>query len=701
MLTITAPPDERLTPARRAKFAYIYVRQSSVTQVKHHQESTELQYRLVDRAVDLGWPRERVQVIDEDLGKSGAGHADRQGFQRLIAEIGLGNAGLVLSIDASRLARNNRDWHQLLELCSLFGVILADSERLYDPGVYHDRLLLGLSGIMSEAELHQIRMRLHQGELQKAARGELRMPLPAGLIHDRSGQIILNPDEEVQARLRLVFAKFQDLHSAHAVMRYLRRNALLLPVRPLVGPAPHDLVWREASAARVLYILQNPAYAGAYVYGRRMAQASVRGAGQRSASVKVALGQWKVCLPSAHPGYIGWEEFMANQKRLTDNVNESKAGHRGVARKGMALLQGIAVCGQCGRRMTMRYSGPHADYPVYCCRADRQQAAHPLCQEIRALPVDALITRLLLEALAPDQIKIAIAAVDRMKDEVRHLEQQWSLRRERARYDAERARRQYDAVEPENRLVARSLERVWEERLRAADAVEQDYRQWRQCDPIVLSAEDHKALEAMAGDLPAVWHAPTTRPDERKRIMRLIIQEVVLDQKRSRGQVWIKIVWQTGAVSQHGMPRSVWSYNDHYGDLDHLRERITQLNASGLMDRQVAAILNEEGVVSARRRPFTHENVWLLRQKWGLPAVKLNPTGANPPQWDDGSYSVQGAAAAIGVTPQTIFDYLATGLLEGRQITKGQPWQIHLTPEHIARLQQRLLRTRRSKKEAS
>ena len=261
MLTITTPLDERLTAARRAKFAYIYVRQSSVTQVKHHQESTELQYRLADRAVDLGWPKERVQVIDEDLGKSGAGHADRQGFQRLIAEIGLGHAGLVLSLDASRLARNNRDWHQLLELCSLFGVILADGERLYDPSAYHDRLLLGLSGIMSEAELHQIRMRLHQGELQKAARGELRMPLPGGLIHDRAGQITLTPDEEVQARLRLVFVKFQELQSAHAVMRYLRRNALRLPLRPLRGPAPHDLVWQEASAARVRYILQNPAYA--------------------------------------------------------------------------------------------------------------------------------------------------------------------------------------------------------------------------------------------------------------------------------------------------------------------------------------------------------------------------------------------------------------------------------------------------------
>jgi hypothetical protein len=280
-----------------------------------------------------------------------------------------------------------------------------------------------------------------------------------------------------------------------------------------------------------------------------------------------------------------------------------------------------------------------------------------------------------LEALAPDQVKIAVAAVDQMTNEARQIEQQWSLRRERARYEAERARRQYDAVEPENRLVARSLERAWEDRLRAADAVEQEYRQWRQRDPIVLQAEDYKALEALASDLPTLWRAPTTRPEERKRILRLIIQEVLLDQKRSRGEVWVKIIWQTGAVSEHRMLRRVHSYNDDYADLDYLRDRIIQLNAEGLMDKQVAAVLNKEGVVSARQRPFTYENVWVLRKRWGLPAVKLNPIGANPPQWPDGSYSVQGAAAALGVTTQVIFDYLTKGLLTGRQIAKGQPWQ--------------------------
>lgn len=699
MLMITPFADERLTPTRRAKFAYVYVRQSSVGQVKHHQESTELQYRLVDRAVGFGWPRERVRVIDDDLGKSGGGQAERHGFQRLIAEIGLGNAGLVVSFDASRLARNNRDWHQLLELCSIFGVLIADGERLYDPGAYHDRLLLGLSGIMSEAELHQIRMRLHQGELQKAARGELRMPLPAGLAQDRFGQIALTHDEEVQARIHLVFAKFRELGSARAVMRYLRRNELHLPVRPLIGPAPHELVWREATSARVRDVLCNPAYAGAYVYGRRVVNGQGRRIGGRPASVKVPVGQWKVCIPSAHPGYIGWEEFMANQQRLEDNRNDYEAGHRGAARKGAALLQGIAICGRCGRRMTLRYSGPRADYPIYCCRADRDQTAEGLCQEVRALAIDDLVSRALLEALAPDNIEIAIAAVGQMTGEARQLERQWSLKRERARFEAERARRQYDAVEPENRLVARSLEHVWEERLRAVEEVEDAYRRWHLQDPIVLKSEDLRALEALAQDLPAVWNAATTQADEKKRILRLIIQEVLLDQKSDRGQVRVKIIWQTGAISEHKIARHVRSYND-YVDYELLRRRITELNANGLMDKQIAAVLNTEGIVSARRRHFTYENIWLLRKRWGLSAVKLNPVGANPARWPDGSYSVRGAASTLGVTPQTIFDYLARGLLSGRQLIKGQPWQIDLSATQIANLRERLRRTNRSRRTA-
>jgi DNA invertase Pin-like site-specific DNA recombinase len=692
--------DERVTTAHRAKLAYVYVRQSSLNQVRQHQESTALQYRLVDRAIALGWPHGRVQVIDEDLGKSGAGSVERHGFQKLIAEIGLGNAGLVVSLDASRLARNNRDWHQLLELCSVFAVLIADGERLYDPRAYHDRLLLGLSGIMSEAELHQIRMRLHQGERQKAARGELRLPLPAGLAYDRAGAIILNPDEEVQARLHLVFAKFRELQSARGVMRFLRASGLPLPVRRVLGPSPHEVIWREADSARVRNVLHNPAYAGAYVYGRRQRDPSRSRPGSVRGTVKVTVADWTVCLKAAHPGYIGWEEFMANQRRLADNVNRYEAGHAGVPRRGSALLQGIAICGCCGRCMSLRYSGPNGDYPVYCCRSDRDQRGSALCQEVRALPVDALVERVVLDALAPDQIAIALAAMGQLEEESRQLERQWTLRRERARYEAERARRQYDAVEPENRLVARSLERAWEEKLRAIEAIEQEYARWRSEEPLVIGAADRAQLQILGENLPRIWHAATTLAADRKRILRLIVREVVLDQKRSQGQVWLKIVWQTGATSEHRLQRRVHTYRD-YIDVERLRRRITELNGAGKMDKEIAAILNREGFVAARGCAFKGENVWLLRTRWGIPTVKINGAGANPTRWPDGTFSVQGAAAALGITAQTVFDYLDRGLLSGRQLAKGQPWQIDLSDEQINRLRARVRHTKRSKKEAS
>lgn len=698
MLTTLNEPAERVTTAHRAKLAYVYVRQSTAGQVRQHQESTELQYRLVDRAASLGWPRERIAVIDDDLGKSGTSSAERQGFQRLIAEIGLGKAGLVLSLDASRLARNNRDWHQLLELCSVFGVIIADGERLYDPGVYHDRLLLGLSGIMSEAELHQIRMRLHQGERQKAARGELRLPLPAGLIYSRGGEIILNPDEEVQARLRLVFSTFQVLQSAKAVMRELQRHDLALPVRPLVGPAPHAVVWVSADSARVLQILQNPGYAGAYVYGRHRQDPLRRRAGAcRSAIVRVPVDQWPVCLHDAHPGYIGWEEFMANQKRLAGNVASHAAERPGAPRRGWALLQGIAVCGRCGRRMALRYSGPHGDYPLYQCTADQSQDGSPRCQEVRALPVDAAVERVLLSALAPDQIALAVAAVGQLDVETRLLEQQWALKRERAGYEAERARRQYDTVEPENRLVARSLERVWEEKLRQVEATEQAYEAWRREQGTPLGEGDRADVLALAQDLPRVWCGATAA--ERKRILRLVVHDVVLDQKREQGMVWFRISWQTGATSEHQLQRKVRSYAD-CANLDLLERRIRELNAAGKMDHEIAAILNAERIMSARGVPFLHGTVYLLRKQWAIRTAKLNATDPNPSRWPDGSYSIQGTAVTLGITAQTVFDWLQKGRLQGRQLVKGQPWQITLPDEQVTALRQQVRRTRQSRREA-
>jgi DNA invertase Pin-like site-specific DNA recombinase len=695
MLTTTSLTDERITTAHRAKLAYVYVRQSSPGQVRHHQESTELQYRLVERASLLGWPRERVHVIDADLGKSGTSSRDRHGFQTLIAEVGLGKAGLVMSLDASRLARNNRDWHQLLELCSLFGVLIADGERLYDPGAYHDRLLLGLSGIMSEAELHQIKIRLHQGERQKATRGELRLPLPAGLIQNRDGSVTFHPDEEVQERLRLVFAKFRELRSAKAVMRYLRRGNLLLPVRPLRGPAPHDVVWRAADSARVVHILKNPAYAGAYVYGRRRQDPLRRQPGSdRIGTVAVAPEDWSICLKDWHPAYVDWDEFMANQRQLADNIGRYDAGRPGVPRKGSALLQGLVSCGRCARRMCLRYSGPHGTYPVYVCTADHDSEGRPRCQEVRALTVDAEVERLILAALTPDRIALAVAALGEIEGESRAMERQWSLKRERARYDAERARRQYDAVEPENRLVARSLERVWEERLRRAEQIEQEYDAWRRDQVVSIDDDDRQEILALGEDLPRLWRAATTLSADRKQIVRLVIKEVTLDQTQRLGYVWIKIIWQTGAVSEHWLQRNVQSYTQH-ADQDRLRQRIAELNGLQKIDSEIAEILNKEAFRTAHGQPFSGKMIHLLRGRWRIPTVKINGTSENPPQWSDGSYSVQGAATIIGITPQTIFDWLRKGWLTGKQLAKGMPWQISLSPERVVELKARVRHTTR------
>jgi hypothetical protein len=316
------------------------------------------------------------------------------------------------------------------------------------------------------------------------------------------------------------------------------------------------------------------------------------------------------------------------------------------------------------------------------------------------LPVDAFVERTLLEALAPDRIAIAVAAVGQLQEEARQLEKQWGLRRERARYEAERARRQHDAVEPENRLVARSLERAWEEKLRAVEAIERAYERWRREEPLVLSEADHAVLQGLGENLPWVWHAVTTTAADRKRLLRFVIKEVVLDQKRERGQVWLKILWQTGATSEHAIQRRVHTYRD-YLNLEPLRRRVAALNAAGTMDKEIAAVLNREGFVAARGCAFQGKNVWLLRQRWSIATVKINGVSANPPRWADGSYSVQGAAAALGITPQTVFDYLARGLLRGRQLAKGQPWQIDVADEQLERLRARVRHTRRSMKEAS
>jgi DNA invertase Pin-like site-specific DNA recombinase len=691
-----------ITAQHRARLAYVYVRQSSPGQVVRHGESTELQYRLVERAVALGWPRERVQLIDDDLGQSAAAADGRPGFQRLIAEIGLGHAGLVVSLDASRLARNNGEWHRLVELCGLCGTLIADGERLYDPGAYHDRLLLGLSGMLSEAELHQLKLRLHAGARQKAERGELRLPLPVGLVRRADGTVSLDPDQEIQARIRLVFQKFAELSAARAVMQYLRHAGLPLPVRPRRGPEPHPVGWEPARTSRVLGLLKNPAYAGAYVYGRTAVDPTRRRPGQRySGTVRRPPAEWPVCRRDAHPAYIPWDEFVRNQARLRANRSRYFQEQPGVPRQGRALLQGIARCGRCGGWMGLGYSGRRGRYPVYRCAGAKGEYGGATCQEVRAAAVDAAIEAALLAALAPDRVALALAALEELEAEDRALDRQWQLRLERARYEATRAERQYQAVEPENRLVARTLERQWEERLRAVDQVEQAYERWRRQPGVTLAAADRAAILALGEDFPAIWHAPTTTPADRKGLLRLVIRDVLLDQRRARGRVWVQINWQTGATTEEWIRRRVLGYDQH-ADLETLHQRVHALHAAGHVDVEIAATLTVEGFQTAHGRPFNGRAVWYLRRAWGLPPVAATPSGA--PVGEERIVAAEEAARLIGVQPTTIYKWLRMGRLQGAQIRTGLPWKVLVSPAIIEAMRTHAAHTRRSKrcnKEAS
>jgi DNA invertase Pin-like site-specific DNA recombinase len=687
-----------ITAEHLARWAYVYVRQSCPGQVLRHGESTSLQYQLVEQVVAWGWPRDRVRVIDDDLGRSGTSTEGRDGFQFLLSEIALGRAGLVMSLDASRLSRKNSDWHKLIELCALFGTLIADGERLYDPRIYGDRMLLGLSGMMSEAELHSLKVRLRDGARNKAARGELRLPLPVGLTRLPHDEVVKNPDEEVQARMYLLFGKFKEFATASGVVRYFRREGFLLPRRPVRGPAPHDIVWRPATLSAVLDVLKNPAYAGAYAFGQTVRDPTRRIAGcPHSGIVHLPIDKWDVLLHNVYPAYITWEEFLANQAQLAANQYRSQKEKPGAPRKGQALLQGIIKCGRCGRRMHVRYAGDDGQHSVYVCRYAEIEYGGRRCQELRGRDLDVEVERLVLEALAPDRIAIALAALEELEQEYESLRRQRQLRLERVRYEAERAQRQYSAVEPENRLVARTLERNWEEKLREVEKVEQEYETWLQQNRLALTDEDRRDILALGEDLPRVWSAPSSTPADRKQILRLVIKEVIVDRTRARGKAWFQINWQTGAISEHWFIRPVISYDEH-ADLETLEQRIRELLAEQKKDGEIAEILNAEGFRTARRQPFKSTTIYGLRRRWNLPAARTN--GFYPMRWEDGTYSVPGAAVVLGVSRETIHNWRRAGRLQGCQEGKRMPWKIVLTKEQIATLRKECGSDIPSKREA-
>jgi DNA invertase Pin-like site-specific DNA recombinase len=682
---LTTPLPLKLRPDHLARQAIVYVRQSSLAQVRDHTASTARQYDLVQRAQGLGWAAEQITVIDQDQGRSGTSAAGRDGFQGLVATVGLGQAGAVLSLEASRLARASSDWYRLLELCALTDTLVIDEDGIYDPGQYNDRLLLGFKGTMSEAELHWLRARLLGGKLEKAQQGTLRLKLPTGLVYDPAGQIVLDPDEAVQAAIRLVLDLFADSRSALAVVHHFARHHLRIPTRHWGGSRDGELDWEPLRHSRVLSLLHNPAYAGAYVYGRTRTRLRLlpgeapRITGQTR---QVALADWPIVRRDVHPSYISWEQFLHNQQQLDDNRTFRPEERRGAVREGAALLQGIVLCGRCGRRMAVRYLAD-GRVPCYACAAVHVRQAGPTCQSIRGDGVDAAVAQRFLEAIQPAQLAVSLAALDEVEARARQIDRQWQLRLERARYEAELARRRYLAVEPEHRLVARSLERDWNAKLAEGERLEREYATLPSPTARLVSPDERRRILTLAQDLPAIWHAPTTTPAERKQLLRCLIKDVTLTKQATT--IHLGIRWQTEAVTTVEIPRPPRAPDQRRTD-PAVIQRLREL-APYQTDRQIAVLLNDAGLVPGLRGRFTASKVQWLRYRHGIPSgCPEGPLACPSGQRGDGRYSAKAAADRLNVTGSTIAAWCAAGRLDGVQTVAHGPWWVQLTPDVIAAL---------------
>jgi DNA invertase Pin-like site-specific DNA recombinase len=688
----------KIRPEHLARQALTYVRQSTLIQVRENTGSTARQYDLVQRALDLGWTREQIIVIDQDQGLSGASAAGRDGFQFLVAEVGLGHAGAVLSLEASRLARSCSDWYRLIEICALTDTLVIDEEGVYDPGQYNDRLLLGFKGTMSEAELHWLRNRLLGGRLQKAQKGQLRFCLPTGLVYDPTGQVTLDPDEQVQQAVRLVFELFNELGSGLAVVRHFATHKLLFPTRLWGGDRDGELVWHPLRHSRVLAILHNPAYASAYVYGRTKTRTQLSAEAphiRRRRTPQVKCDDWPIVLHDAHPGYITWEQFLRNQQRLDDNRTFRPGDRRGAVREGAALLQGIALCGCCGRRMAVRYLDDGT--PCYDCNQVRTQLAGKTCQSIRGDGVDEAVARALLEAMQPAQLEVSMAALEQIEVRARQIDRQWQLRIERAHYEADLARRRFFAVEPENRLVARSLERNWNEKLAEIQHLERECAALPRPTALLANPQERQRILALAQDLPLVWHSPTTTHTERKRLLRFLVKDVTLTKRETT--IHIGIRWQTEALTELDIPRSKMVFEARCTD-PVLVNRVREL-APTHTDRRIATLLNQEGFTSGAGGSFTDVKVRWIRHAYDVPTGCPELPAACPEgRRGDGRYSARAAAELLNVNASTVAAWCRSGRLDGIQAVPHGPWWIKLAPEIIAepRKPARQYRSRRSPK---
>jgi DNA invertase Pin-like site-specific DNA recombinase len=542
--------SSKVTAEHLRRQAYLYVRQSTLRQVHENRESTARQYDLKRRAQALGWMTDQIVVVDEDLGLSGATAVERNGFQRLVAEVGLGRVGVVMGLEVSRLARRWTDWHRLLEICALADTLILDEDGIYDPSHFNDRLLLGLKGTMSDAELHLLRARLIGGQLNKARRGELWMKPPIGFVYDNSGRVVLDPDQQVQQSVRLLFETFRRTGSAMRVVHHFRTEGVLWPRRITTGVRAGDLIFAPLDHSRVLGILHNPRYTGAFVYGRTRQRKAVIGGQLRYRRLK--REEWAVFLPNAYPGYISWEEYESNQAQLLANAQGYGEDRRkSPPREGAALLQGLVICGLCGLRMTVRYYTEHGHpIPQYVCHRRGIQTAQPLCQRLLGTQIDQAVTELVLKAVNPASLDVALEVFEELRARQAEVDRLRRAQVDRAREEAEMAQRQYLLARPENRLVVDNLERQWNETLMGLAQAEEEYARMSKSQS-ALTDEDRDRIRALASDLPRVWNDPRTPARDRKRMLRLLIEDVTLVKNQ---KIQIHIRWKAGATTSIERP---------------------------------------------------------------------------------------------------------------------------------------------------
>ena len=674
----------KITSSHLSRAAVIYVRQSTLAQLERNTESTARQYDLVHRAQQLGWPREAIRVVDGDLGISGSVTGQRAGFEGMVAEVALGQVGIILALEASRLARDNAAWYRLLDLAGVCDTLVADADAVYHPALFGDRLLLGLMGIMAESELHVLRARLEGGIKNKAARGELRRGLPVGLIWgETDGEIRFHPDEAVTGVLAATFDRFAVCGSVRATWLWLRAEGLRWPLQKVAytrrGSGIPEITWVEPTYHAVHTTLTHPAYAGAYVYGRTRKERYLDPSGAlRQRARRLPRDQWEVLIPDHHPGFTDWDTYQANQARIGTNIRpQARQPGTGAVREGCALLQGLATCGTCGRKLAIFYAGPSRCVPNYYCQGSAELvngrgARH---MSVGGQGIDAAVAAAFLAALAPAAMDACLAAARQLEDGHDAALAQHQRQVEQARYHATRAERRYRAVDPDNRLVARGLEREWETALRELADAEAELARRATARPKTLTPQEKQAILALGDDLGAVWDAPTTTDKDRKQLLRTLLDEVNITLRRDDPGPHADLVlrWKGGAISELTVPlrRRQPAIRTDEDTIDLIRRL-----AVHYPDAVIAGILNRQHRRTARGLSYTASRVQSLRYHWHIPCHQPDGNGQAP---EGELLNVTAAARQLDIAPSTLLRWLNDGFIAGEQITPGAPWRIRLT----------------------